>query len=196
MLLYQRLRLPFHIQRPDIFDDTSLDRPDQGIIIPPVQVDPQLTELFDLLDLVSTGLVEAFASLPQSGVNLHADIAGKTDVAKFNYSWAPEDILVRWWQPKKTARIMPGSVVPSNVNVDPDSNLNKSYTTSCRQEDCDLLQEVSIQGAMLFNGGPYHSTHNPILHTGWTMSLLLIDQSTQEILTMAQAIDRFKKFIV
>jgi hypothetical protein len=101
-------------------------------------------------------------------------------VVKVNWTYGAPGSKLIWWEPKNQNKIETYQ-----------TEFGAQYLTA-EEKYCRHLYEVEINKPSLVNIGQFHSTWNPTTEGRWTLSLPLIDNTTNERLVWSNAIDRFQ----
>ena len=110
------------------------------------------------------------------------------DHAKINFTWGPEDSVMRWWISDK-----------DNIKIvsDIDDEGNEWKLVIGDEKKCDRVYEKSIYKPSFVNAGVLHSVYNPSkLERRITQSFNIVDKKKIKLVTFQEALKIFDKYIV
>jgi len=148
--------------------------------------------------LKPSNVCEAFYNGPNGGgLPMHNDAPTLNNSSNINFTWGPQDSIVRWYKVKDESLIQTerdNTDYHKEVyfkDIDIDIPVDKFYHAEV--EDCDVVHEAVISQPSLLNVGQLHSTHN--FNTNeprWTLSYHLLTIKDNTHIQFEDALDLFK----
>lgn len=174
------LKLPFELEKPKKFKDGTKN---QQLFFDNSIVEKKVLEWLDNLNLKSIH-TEAFYTAPGDKIFIHCDTPEIDNHVKINFTWGPNTSTTRWWKLKEGCSY-------SKSNVEDGGGI-----LLANEKDCELVYEEVIDRPSLINAGVLHSTFNPSTEGRWTLSLVIAEKDSQQLLHWNDAIIILQNYLV
>lgn len=181
---YTHLRLPFETNMRHLATFKTDLRALGHTIRDASRLDTRLVKFLADLDIKASH-VEAFYTPPMAVLPIHVDHDKFSDLVKMNFCYGGAGSTMNWWEMK-------------DPNYEPTVRLTGVGTKYIYidKNDVNLVDSTSIGQPTLVNVGRPHSINNNTQSMRWVLSMVLWCTREKRDLTLAEATERMKDFIV